>query len=146
MLQSVGKSFDPKAEARRFTLFVVLGGCAALVNWVSRFPLERIVSFPMSVAMAYMIGMVVAFTLFSQFVFPVSPQPLAQHRQSARVAERSEAGHDPGDFKSADAREPPTLLRPCPCGRTFVIEIFARGCEPRCRPATAPPVIRIDRS
>jgi putative flippase GtrA len=78
MLQSIGKSFDSKAEARRFTLFVVLGGCAALVNWVSRFPLERIVSFPMSVAMAYMIGMVVAFTLFSQFVFPVSPQPLAQ--------------------------------------------------------------------
>ena len=78
MLQSIGKSFDLKAEARRFTLFVVLGGCAALVNWVSRFPLERIVSFPMSVAMAYMIGMVVAFTLFSQFVFPVSPQPLAQ--------------------------------------------------------------------
>jgi len=78
MLQSIGKSFDPKAEARRFTLFVVLGGCAALVNWVSRFPLERIVSFPVAVATAYMIGMVVAFTLFSRFVFPVSPQPLAQ--------------------------------------------------------------------
>ena len=28
--------------------------------------------------MAYMIGMGVAFTLFSRFVFPVSPQPLAQ--------------------------------------------------------------------
>jgi putative flippase GtrA len=56
MLQSIGKSFDPKAEARRFALFVVLGGCAALVNWASRFPLERIVSFSVAVAMAYMIG------------------------------------------------------------------------------------------
>jgi putative flippase GtrA len=78
MLQSVSKSFDPKAEARRFTLFVVLGGCAALVNWASRFPLERIVSFPVAVAVAYMIGMGVAFTLFSRFVFPVSAQPVAQ--------------------------------------------------------------------
>jgi hypothetical protein len=70
----------------------------------------------------------------------------ANNVAKARALLNSEAGHDPGDFKSADAREPPTLLRPCPCGRTFVIETFARGCEPRCRPATAPPAIRIDRS
>ena len=54
----------------------------------------------------------------------------------------------PDDPKSADAGEPPTLPRPCPCcgGRMLIIETFARGCEPRYRPATAPLVIRIDTS
>ncbi|MEA3072356.1 MAG: hypothetical protein QOD29_3802 [Alphaproteobacteria bacterium] len=54
----------------------------------------------------------------------------------------------PDDPKSADAAEPPTLSRPCPCcgGRMFIIETFARGCEPRYRPDTAPLVIRIDTS
>ena len=54
----------------------------------------------------------------------------------------------PDDPKSADAAEPPTLSRPCPCcgGRMLIIETFARGCEPRYRPATAPLVIRIDTS
>ena len=54
----------------------------------------------------------------------------------------------PDDPKSADAAELPTLSRPCPCcgGRMFIIETFARGCEPRYRPDTAPLVIRIDTS
>ena len=54
----------------------------------------------------------------------------------------------PDDPKSADAGEPPTLSRPCPCcgGRMLIIETFARGCEPRYRPATAPLVTRIDTS
>ncbi|WP_166140886.1 GtrA family protein [Methylosinus sp. RM1] len=64
------------ANARQFACFIALGGCAALANWLSRFALERIVSFPLAVAIAYMIGMVVAFTLFRRFVFPASPQPL----------------------------------------------------------------------
>ena len=54
----------------------------------------------------------------------------------------------PDDPKSADAAEPPTLSRPCPCcgGRMLIVETFARGCEPKYRPATAPFVIRIDTS
>jgi hypothetical protein len=57
-------------------------------------------------------------------------------------------GAIPDDTKSADAGEPPTLSRPCPCcgGRMLIIETFARGCEPRYRPATAPLVIQIDTS
>jgi len=49
----------------------------------------------------------------------------------------------PDDPKSADAGEPPTLSRPCPCcgGRMLTIEAFARGCKSRYRPATAPLVI-----
>ena len=52
------------------------------------------------------------------------------------------------DPKSADAAEPPTLSRPCPCcgGRMLIIETFARGCQPNYRPAVEPLVIRIDTS
>src|SRR5208337_4128940 len=41
--------------------------------------------------------------------------------------------------------QPLTLPKPCPCcgGRMIIIEVFARGCEPKHRPT---PVIRIDTS
>ena len=54
----------------------------------------------------------------------------------------------PDNPKSADAAEPPALSRPCPCcgGRMLIIETFARGCEPRYRPAAAPLMISIDTS
>ena len=54
----------------------------------------------------------------------------------------------PDHAKPADADEPPTLPRPCPCcgGRMLIIESFARGCEPNYRPAVEPLVIRIDTS
>ena len=70
---------------------------------------------------------------------------IAKARTLLNVAE---AGRDPGDPETADAAEPPMLSRPCPCcgGRMLIIETFARGCEPRYRPATTPPVIRIDTS
>lgn len=75
-LRSNGNFPKKKTEAWQFARFLALGGCAAAVNWLSRFPLERIMTFPAAVAVAYMIGMVVAFTLFRRYVFPVSPQPL----------------------------------------------------------------------
>lgn len=77
-LESGIRSFDAKAEARRFALFVALGGCAAAANWLSRFPLEHFMSFSAAVVVAYMIGMVIAFTLFNRYVFPASPRPLAE--------------------------------------------------------------------
>jgi hypothetical protein len=57
----------------------------------------------------------------------------------AKEPERSEA---------AAADEPRVLPRPCPCcgGRMIIIEIFARGCEPKHRPSPAPTSIRIDTS
>jgi putative flippase GtrA len=64
------------AEARQFVRFLVLGGCAAAVNWLSRFPLEHVMPFSLAVIVAYMFGMVVAFTLFRRFVFPASSRPL----------------------------------------------------------------------
>jgi len=73
---SLAASSKLRSEARRFARFLALGGCAALANWLSRFPLEKIMPFPAAVAVAYMIGMVIAFTLFRRFVFPASPLPL----------------------------------------------------------------------
>lgn len=65
-----------QAEARKFARFLALGGCAAVVNWLSRFCLEQIMAFPAAVAVAYVIGMAMAFMLYRRFVFPGSPQPL----------------------------------------------------------------------
>lgn len=65
-----------RPQTWQFARFVALGGCAAAVNWTSRFPLERLMPFPAAVAAAYVVGMIVAFTLFRRFVFPASPQPL----------------------------------------------------------------------
>ena len=75
-LDSGIKTFDHKAEARQFALFVALGAVAAAANWLARFPLEHFMSFSAAVIVAYMVGMVIAFTLFSRYVFPASPRPL----------------------------------------------------------------------
>ena len=55
---------------------------------------------------------------------------------------------EPEEQKAPGADEPRVL--PCPCprcgGRMIVIEVFARGCEPRYRPTPTPAPIRIDTS
>jgi hypothetical protein len=53
-----------------------------------------------------------------------------------------------GEEKAAAPDEPRVLTCPCPrCGgRMIVIEVFARGCQPSYRPASAPTLIRIDTS
>ena len=55
---------------------------------------------------------------------------------------------EPEERKTAAPDEPRVLACPCPrCGgRMLVIEVLARGCEPRYRPAPAPMPIRIDTS
>ena len=54
----------------------------------------------------------------------------------------------PAKAEESDAQS--VLPRPCPCcgGRMIIIETFARGCEPKLRPtsAPAPQQIRIDTS
>jgi hypothetical protein len=51
--------------------------------------------------------------------------------------------------EKAAARDEPRVL-PCPCprrgGRTIVIEVFERGCEPMYRPTSDPIPIGIDTS
>ena len=55
---------------------------------------------------------------------------------------------EPEEKKAATPEEPRVL--PCPCprcgGRMIVIEVFARGCEPRWRSTATPAPIRIDTS
>jgi hypothetical protein len=69
---------------------------------------------------------------------------IARARQLLGIASTQAEPGDPG----ANADEPPMLARPCQCcgGRMIIIETFACGCQPKCRPATAPLVIRIDTS
>jgi hypothetical protein len=51
----------------------------------------------------------------------------------------------PPNPKAVEPGEPRVLPCPCPrCGaRMIIIEVFARGCQPRYRPAPVPPLIRI---
>jgi len=52
----------------------------------------------------------------------------------------------PDDAAGPDAQA--TNSQPCPCcgGRMMIIEVFARGCEPRYRPSATAVAIRIDTS
>ena len=75
-------------------------------------------------------------------------QPRRQHRTRTRAARRAAARRRARGRQRAAPDEPRVL--PCPCprcgGRMIVIEVFARGCEPRYRPTPAPTPIRIDTS
>jgi hypothetical protein len=69
---------------------------------------------------------------------------IARARELLAVPARPKAPETP----AAAVEEPRALPRPCPCcgGRMFIIETFARGCEPKHRPTPAPAEIRIDTS
>lgn len=64
-----GASMIPRAQARRFMLFLATGGFATLVNLVSRYLLTPITGFKASIIIAYVVGMAVAFVLFRALVF-----------------------------------------------------------------------------
>lgn len=56
----------------QFVAFVVAGGIAAVVNFVSRFVLNHWIDFSAAVVLAYLAGMVTAFALNRLFVFSSS--------------------------------------------------------------------------
>lgn len=56
--------------------FLLLGGTAAAINWIVRFPLSLAMPFPAAVFFSYLIGMMAGFTLYRSYVFPDSPLPL----------------------------------------------------------------------
>ena len=59
-----------RALARRRELkFIVAGGLASAVNWLSRFPLALFWPFETAVALAYAVGMGVGFVLYRSWVF-----------------------------------------------------------------------------
>lgn len=52
--------------------FLLLGGLAAAINWLVRFPLSLFLPFSWAILVAYAIGMSAGFTLYRAYVFPGS--------------------------------------------------------------------------
>jgi putative flippase GtrA len=66
-----------RIERARFIRFMATGGVAALVNLVSRYFLNFLISFGSAVAVAYLFGMVTAYVLGRLFVFERSGRSVA---------------------------------------------------------------------
>jgi putative flippase GtrA len=62
----------------QFLRFLVTGGIAAVVNLGSRYLLNLTMSFGVSVVLAYLVGMVTAYTLARLFVFADSEGGIGQ--------------------------------------------------------------------
>ncbi len=58
--------------------FLALGGFAAAVNWLVRFPLSAVLPMSLAIVFAYVIGMTVGFTLYRRYVFPGSTRPIVE--------------------------------------------------------------------
>jgi len=59
----------PTSQRREFTLFLITGGLAALINVVSRIGFSTVMRFELAVLLAYGVGMVTAYVLARNFVF-----------------------------------------------------------------------------
>lgn len=64
---------------KQFFFFIISGGVAALLNWVSRFFFSLFTSFEVAIILAFIIGLTSGFLLMRLFVFegigkPVAPQ------------------------------------------------------------------------
>lgn len=62
--------------SKEFLGFLITGGIAATVNFVSRIYFNQFYSFSASVVFAYLLGMLTAFILARVFVFNKSSQPI----------------------------------------------------------------------
>lgn len=61
----------------QFLKFLVTGGFAALVNLLSRYALNHVMSFEAAVVLAYLLGMATAYLLARRFVFDASGRSVA---------------------------------------------------------------------
>lgn len=64
--------------SRQFAGFLAVGGFAALLHWLARIGLSTLLPYSWAVALAYAVGMSVAFALNSYYVFPQSDKPVAK--------------------------------------------------------------------
>lgn len=62
----------------QFLRFLLVGITAAVLHWLARYGLSVWVSFPLAVALAYIVGIAVAFELNRRWVFPASGRPIAK--------------------------------------------------------------------
>jgi energy-coupling factor transport system substrate-specific component len=58
--------------------FLLLGGLAAAINWLVRFPLSLVLPFSAAILVAYAIGMTAGFALYRAYVFPGSTVPIGR--------------------------------------------------------------------
>ena len=58
-----------QSQRREFSLFLLTGGVAALINVVSRIGFSTVMRFELAVLLAYGIGMLTAYLLARRFVF-----------------------------------------------------------------------------
>ncbi len=65
----------------QFLLFLLVGATAASLHWLARCLISIWLSFPVAVAIAYFIGIAVAFELNRRYVFPSTLRPV---RKQAR--------------------------------------------------------------
>tara|TARA_R110001583_G_scaffold195527_1_gene375366 strand:- start:3576 stop:3974 length:399 start_codon:yes stop_codon:yes gene_type:complete len=65
-------------KSRQFLLFIVTGGIAAAVNFMSRIFYNLWLDFSVSIIIAYITGMITAFVLAKIFVFKESEQLLSR--------------------------------------------------------------------
>jgi putative flippase GtrA len=63
--------------SRQFGRFLLAGGIATLLHWLSRFLFNLFMSYGAAIVAAYAVGMAVAFVLNKRYVFPYSRRPLA---------------------------------------------------------------------
>jgi putative flippase GtrA len=64
--------------AHQTVRFLILGGTAAAINWLVRFPLSAVLPLDAAIFVAYVIGMSAGFPLYRAYVFPGSDRPLLQ--------------------------------------------------------------------
>jgi putative flippase GtrA len=60
----------------QFAHFLVVGGIALVINWLSRFAFNYFVAYGWAIVLAYGAGMLVAFILNRVYVFPFSSRSL----------------------------------------------------------------------
>jgi putative flippase GtrA len=65
---------------RQFAHFLIAGGVAAAANFLSRIALSMAMPYPAAISVAYVIGMITAFTLNRHYVFPEGNEHL--HKQA----------------------------------------------------------------
>jgi len=65
----------PKSQHSEFIQFLLVGGLAAGVNFISRIGFSELVSYRVAIVLAYLIGMLTAFILSKYYVFEVSGRP-----------------------------------------------------------------------
>ena len=62
--------------SEQFGRFVIAGGVALVLHWLSRFAFNWYVGYSAAIVLAYLVGILVAFVLNKIFVFSYSDRPL----------------------------------------------------------------------